>query len=148
IARGLNCLYDRRFVRSLVKHIRQRVAVVPGALSRELIPHPRRLIDFDSLFTAPLSGFADVHDYYARASSSAVLSRIAVPTLIITAVSDPIVPVASFERASYSPTTQLVIACCGGHLGFVATRGIDPDLRWLDWRVVQWVQSRAAPSFV
>ena len=53
--------------------------------------------------------------------------------------SDPIVPVASFERASYSATTQVVIAACGGHLGFVAARGLDPDLRWLDWRIVDWV---------
>jgi hypothetical protein len=143
--RGLNWLYDRRFVRSLVKHIRKQVATVPDALSRPLVPHPRRLVDFDSLFTAPLSGFADVHDYYAQASSGVVLSRIAVPTLIVAAASDPIVPVASFERASYSQATQLVIAPCGGHLGFIAAGGIDPDRRWLDWRVVDWVLSHSAP---
>src|SRR4029079_19789302 len=105
-------------------------------------PHPSRLVDFDSLFTAPLAGFADVHDYYARATSAVVLSRITVPTLIFAAASDPIVPVASFEQANYSPTTQVVIAPCGGHLGFIAMRGHDPDRRWLDWRVVEWVQSR------
>jgi uncharacterized protein len=140
--RGLNRFYDQRFVRSLVRHIGQQITAVPDALSRPLVPHPRRLLDFDSLFTAPLAGFADVHDYYARASSNSVLSRIAVPTLIVTAATDPIVPAASFERATYSPTTQLVIAPCGGHLGFIAMRGHDSDRRWLDWRVVEWVQSR------
>jgi len=66
-------------------------------------------------------------------SSARVLSQIAVPTLIITAASDPIVPVASFEAASYSPATQLIVASCGGHLGFIAARGADPrDRRWLD----------------
>jgi predicted alpha/beta-fold hydrolase len=141
--RGLNRLYDRRFVVGLVKHIRQRVTAVPDALSRPLVPHPRRLIEFDGLFTAPLSGFSDVHDYYARASSCNVLARIAVPTLIVTAANDPIVPVAAFEPATYSPTTQLVIAPCGGHLGFIAKRGLDPDIRWLDWRIVDWVTSQA-----
>jgi uncharacterized protein len=144
IQRGLNRLYDRRFVRGLVKHIRQRVDLVPDVLSRPLVPRPRRLMEFDSLFTAPLAGFADVHDYYTRASSGALLGQIAVPTLIVAAASDPIVPVAPFERASYSATTQLVIAPCGGHLGFVAAAGIDPDRRWLDWRVVEWVTSHAS----
>jgi uncharacterized protein len=143
IQSGLNQFYDRRFVRSLVKHIGQQKALVPDALSRPLVPRPRRLQEFDSLFTAPLGGFADVHDYYARASSGVVLNRIAVPTLIITAASDPIVPVAAFEQASYSPTTQLHIAACGGHLGYIAAGGIDADRRWLDWRVVEWIASRS-----
>jgi predicted alpha/beta-fold hydrolase len=144
--RGLNRVYDGRFVSALVKHVRQRTALVPEALARPLVPQPRRLIEFDSLFTAPLSGFADVHDYYAQASSCMVLSRIAVPALIITAASDPIVPANAFEQASYSATTQVVIAPCGGHLGFIARRGIDPDLRWLDWRIVDWITSRASRS--
>jgi predicted alpha/beta-fold hydrolase len=143
IQRGFNRVYDRRFVRSLVRHIRQRTALVPGALSRPLVPRPRRLLEFDSLFTAPLAGFTDVQDYYIRTSSGAFLTRIAVPTLIVTAASDPIVPVAPFERATYSATTQLVIAPCGGHLGFIAAAGIDPDLRWLDWRVVEWITGQS-----
>jgi predicted alpha/beta-fold hydrolase len=142
IQRGLKRLYDRRFVRALVRHIRRQEALVPGALSAPLIPRPRRLMDFDTLFTAPLAGFADVDDYYTRASSSSLLARITVPTLILTAASDPIVPVQPFELASYSPATQLQIAPCGGHLGFVAARGIDTDIRWLDWRVVQWITSQ------
>jgi uncharacterized protein len=139
IQRGMSRMYDRRFVWLLVQHIRQRDRLVPSAHSRALVPPPRRLMDFDSLFTAPLSGFADVHDYYTRASSVRVLDRIAVPTLIVTAASDPIVPVACFERASYSATTQLHIAPCGGHLGFVGARNGDPDIRWLDWRIVDWL---------
>jgi uncharacterized protein len=148
IQRGLNRLYDRRFVRSLVRHIRRRASLVPDALSAPLIPRPRRLMEFDSLFTAPLAGFADVDDYYMRASSGSLLNRIAVPTSIITAASDPIVPVQPFELASYSSTTQLQIAPCGGHLGFVAAPGIDNDIRWLDWRVVQWITSQTARRMV
>jgi predicted alpha/beta-fold hydrolase len=141
IQRGINRLYDRRFVRTLIDHIQQRDVLLPTAHSRPLIPCPQRLMDFDSLFTAPLSGYADVHDYYARASSGPVLAQVAVPTLIVTAASDPIVPVACFERACYSASTNLVIAPCGGHLGFVAAGKNDPDSRWLDWRIVDWVTS-------
>jgi predicted alpha/beta-fold hydrolase len=142
IQRGLNRLYDRRFANALVGQIGARNVLVPSAFTRPLTPRPFRLMDFDRLFTAPLGGFADVHDYYARASSGPVLSRIAVPTLIIAAASDPIVPVATLERASYSATTHLHVAPCGGHMGFVAGPGTDPDRRWMDWRVVDWVLSQ------
>jgi predicted alpha/beta-fold hydrolase len=141
IQRGLNRIYDRAFVKALIKHIAARNELVPDAHSRPLVPSPRRLMDFDSLFTAPLSGFADVYDYYSRASSGPLLPKISVPTLIITAASDPIVPIACFEQAAYSPTTQLLIASCGGHLGFIAAKNHDPDLRWLDWRTVDWIES-------
>ncbi len=144
IQRGMNQLYDRRFVRTLINHIRQRDILIPSAHSRPLIPRPSRLMDFDSLFTAPLSGYADVYDYYTRASSGPVLAQIAVPTLIVTAASDPIVPVACFEEASFSPSTQVVIAACGGHLGFVAAGNGDPDSRWLDWRIVDWIKQQGS----
>jgi uncharacterized protein len=144
IQQGVNCVYDRRFARLLIKQITARNALVPDAFSRPLVPRPSRLMDFDSLFTSPLAGFADVNDYYARASSGPRLKNIAVPALIVTAASDPIVPVATFKQASYSPTTHVHIAPCGGHMGFVAAAGSDADRRWIDWRVVDWVSARAA----
>lgn len=143
IQRGFNQFYDRRFARALVRQIALRNALVPDALTRPLQPRPSRLMDFDSMFTAPLGGFADVHDYYARASCGPLLHQIRVPALIITAATDPIVPVAAFERASFSSTTTVHIAPCGGHMGFVAARGADPDCRWVDWRIVDWVLSRS-----
>jgi predicted alpha/beta-fold hydrolase len=141
--RGWNRLYDRRFVRNLVRYIERRSTVRPDAHALPLVPRPKRLIDFDAMFTAPLSGFADTDDYYTQASSGRLLPRISVPTLIVTAASDPIVPVGPFEHASYSPTTQLVITPCGGHLGYVAAKSSDPDHRWLDWRVVEWITTQA-----
>jgi predicted alpha/beta-fold hydrolase len=137
----LNHFYDRKFVRALLKHIQRRKDLVPGALHRPLDPPPRRLVEFDNRFTAPLAGFADAEDYYIRASSGALLRHITVPTLILSAANDPIIPVKPFETASYSPTTKLIITPCGGHLGFIAKSGTDPDRRWLDWRVIEWIES-------
>jgi predicted alpha/beta-fold hydrolase len=143
--RGTNRLYDRRFVRNLLAHVARRQRHVPDALTRPLKPRPRLLVEFDERFTAPLSGFADVNDYYQRASSGPLLRHIAVPTLIVAAATDPIIPVAPYERACYSPTTQLVITPCGGHLGFFGRPGVDPDRRWLDWRVVDWIAAQTVP---
>jgi predicted alpha/beta-fold hydrolase len=141
--RATNRIYDRTFLKSLLRHIERRKAAVPDALARPLHPPPRRLVEFDDRFTAPLSGFADAEDYYIRASSRSLLRHIAVPTLILTAANDPIIPLAPFEKASYSPTTRLFITSCGGHLGFIARAGTDPDRRWLDWRVIEWIESHA-----
>lgn len=141
--RGANRLYNRRFVLNLVRHIsRQKLDLWEHFQQRSL--RPRFLQDFDDQVTAPLSGFASAEDYYARAGAVRVLKDIVVPALIIAAANDPIVPVGPFEKASYSPTTQLTITPCGGHLGFVAATGIDPDRRWLDWRVVDWVMSHSS----
>jgi predicted alpha/beta-fold hydrolase len=143
IQRGTNLIYDRSFVTGLLKHLERRKKLVPGALTRPLNPRPRKLFEFDTHFTAPLAGYADAHDYYSRASSGPLLCRITVPTLIVTAASDPIIPVGPFEQASYSATTQVVITPCGGHLGFIGRAGVDPDRRWLDWRVIDWITAHA-----
>jgi hypothetical protein len=42
-----------------------------------------------------------------------------------------------------SDTTDLVITPCGGHLGFIGSGGSDPDRRWLDWRIIEWMTSHA-----
>lgn len=136
---GKNRLYDRSFVAGLLKQIQRRKRQVPGALMRPLDPPPKKLYDFDTHFTAPLAGYADAHEYYTRCSSAPLLRHIRVPTLIITAASDPIIPVGPFEAATYSPTTQLVITPCGGHLGFIGRAGLDADRRWLDWRILDWI---------
>jgi hypothetical protein len=108
---------------------------------------PRRLREFDDLYTAPLSGFSGVREYYSRASSAPYLASIRVPTLIITAEDDPVVPVSMFERHPVSSATTLHVTHYGGHLGYVGVAGVDPDRRWLDWRIVEWVMDRnhAAP---
>jgi predicted alpha/beta-fold hydrolase len=141
--RRVNRVYDRRFVKNLLTLVQRRKQQVEGALHRTFATRPQRLVDFDEHYTAPLSGFAGAQEYYERASSAPVLRHVSVPTLIVTAASDPIIPVGPFERTTYSDTTQLIIAPCGGHLGFFGRAGIDPDRRWLDWRIVDWVASHS-----
>jgi len=148
LQRGLNRLYDRRFVVALLKEVERRAAEALDDEQSACQAVPRWLTEFDAVYTAPRSGFDSVEHYYTSASSGPLLRRIAVPALILAAASDPIVPVSLFERASYSPSTQTVLTPCGGHLGFVAARSADPDRRWSDWRVVDWVQAQAAGALL
>ena len=142
IGSGWNRIYDRSFVRSLMRYVRNRRAGdAVFELARQGL-RPRTLYEFDELFTAPLGGFADVKDYYARCSTFEQLHKVTFPTQILTAADDPLVPVATFHEAEYSDVIQLTVTNDGGHLGYVGARDAtsDADWHWMDWRVVDWVE--------
>lgn len=139
LKRGMGRLYDRNYARFLWNHLRGRarqVAICGEALRQR---RPRTIVEFDARFTAPWGGFDSVEHYYATASAKDVLQNIHVPTIILTAADDPVVPEAIFDEASLSDCVRLHRTDHGGHLGFIAARNGDPDRRWMDWRVVQWV---------
>jgi predicted alpha/beta-fold hydrolase len=142
LQQGVNRIYDRHYVKRCLHSVEQRRRDVPGGLMRDLTPWPRTLRDFDNVFTAPLGGFRDVDDYYDQASALHLIRRIRVPTLIITAIDDPIIPAACFERLTYPDGVHLRFASGGGHLGFFGRSGTDPDRRWIDWRIVDWAKLR------
>lgn len=132
-----NRFYDRNFVRWLQRYHRNRKPLFPD----EEVPQnfPPGLLEYDALITAPQSGFVDAADYYNRASAGPLLKHISVPALVLAAEDDPIIPIANFQPNLCSATTQLEITPGGGHLGFIGTASKDPDRRWIDWRVVDWV---------
>lgn len=132
-----NRFYDRNFIRWLQKHHLLRKPLYPD----EKLPErfPPGLLEYDAQVTAPQCGFADAAEYYQKASAGPLLPKIEVPTLVVAAEDDPIIPVANFQQATLASNTQLEVTTSGGHLGFVGTNGKDPDHRWIDWRVVDWV---------
>ena len=132
-------MYDRQYAKYLWKHLRHRSSVVPGFAAALQQQQPRRIYDFDERFTAPLGGFDSVEHYYETASAKSVLTQIRVPTLILSSDDDPIVPGHVFRDALLPSNVQLHLTDHGGHLGFIAASGDEPDRRWMDWRVVDLV---------
>ncbi|MCA9054702.1 MAG: alpha/beta fold hydrolase [Planctomycetaceae bacterium] len=136
VARGA---YDRHFARLLYRQVRgssQWNDESPLATSGR---RPTRLIEFDELFTAPLSGFENAQHYYASASAGPVIPQIRVPTLILSAADDPLIPHAMLTALKRPASVLLHLERHGGHLGYIARQGIDPDRHWMDWRVVDWL---------
>jgi len=134
----LGRLYDKKFLQLLYQHINARKARFPDepiAFERK----PRKLFEFDDQFTAPMSGYEGAADYYARCSSKQFIPSIQIPTFIVTAADDPLVPVDQFQIVDLPSEVHLHIAPSGGHLGFLSGSHQDADRRWLDWRVVDWV---------
>jgi predicted alpha/beta-fold hydrolase len=139
---GMNRIYDKHYVWRCIRQVERRRRLVPNALHRDLWPRPRSLREFDNVFTAPLGGFNDADDYYDQASARRVVPNIRVQTLILTAVDDPIIPASGFEQINYPDCVHVRMASAGGHMGFFSRAGLDPDRRWMDWRVVDWVKLR------
>lgn len=131
--------YDRHFLKTMWREFCQRAKRFHDAPWVELARAPRRLREFDDQVTAPLAGYRDAEDYYTRTSVGPRLSEIRIPTRVITAADDPIVPAEPLVCFARATRVEVQVTKNGGHLGFVGRRGQDPDRRWIDWRVIDWV---------
>jgi predicted alpha/beta-fold hydrolase len=132
-----NRVYERRFVRDLVRDALRRQSFFPD-LPPVAFPRGLTLRHFDELYTAPRNGFAGVDDYYRRASSFALIERIAVPALILTARDDPFIAVEPFEELRVGGHVRVHILARGGHVGFVGWDGAG-GVRWAERRVADWL---------
>ena len=88
--------------------------------------------------TAPFFGFGTADNYYATQSSDQYLDQIRVPTLLIQAKDDPLIPFEIFDHPAIreNPNIKLVAVEHGGHLGFVSRR--TPRF-WVDRVVLRWL---------
>ena len=135
-----NRVYDRHFVKSLIARHRERLRRVPWAKAVYVPRAPRTLREFDEFLTAPINGFASAADYYERSSSGPLLKAIRRPTRLLVSRDDPVIPVDQFDCLPSNSALRLTVTERGGHLGFIGRRGVDADRRWMDWRVVEWVE--------
>ncbi|MGI9173898.1 MAG: YheT family hydrolase [Rhodothermales bacterium] len=122
IARRSNWIYQRRFLRSLGPKIQAKQSLFPDVCGTLDLAGIRTLRDFDDRFTAPVHGFRNAADYYARSSSKSFLPHIAIPTLLVNAADDPFLPPSCYpiEEAQASERLYLQTPRHGGHVGFVA----------------------------
>lgn len=120
IGRGFNRLvYTTMFMRTMKPKALAKLAQHPGLFDRDRMLAARDLREFDDMFTAPLHGFRDADDYYARASARPHLHRIRIPALVLNARNDPFVPSWSLPRAGEVGTAvTLWQPAQGGHVGF------------------------------
>ncbi len=141
IDRGLNRIYTRHFLRTLLPKSLAMAARFPGLLDAERIRRPRTMHAFDNAVTAPIHGFADTADYWLRASSKPWLRAVTLPTLVLNARNDPFVPAASLPGPDeVGPGVVLEQPAGGGHCGFL-TAPFPGRLNWLPERLLQFFTS-------
>lgn len=135
-------LYTAYFLRSLKRKLRAKRALLDDGIEIERALHARTLREFDEALTAPLHGFADASDYYARSDSRAWLGRIRVPVLLLQGRDDPFLGPGALPEAEVDANPHLTEAFApgGGHVGFVDGR--------VPWRPVVWADAEAARFLV
>lgn len=143
-----NFFYERHFVRKLLQRYALKAALFPQRYPRDGFGPIRSVREFDDKITAPNFGYRDAQDYYEHSSARNLVSRIRVPTLILTAQDDPLVPYAPFLAAGVreNPAITFEAPADGGHCGFISAHP-GPCRFWAEHRIVSFCENlRGVPS--
>ncbi|KAI8908328.1 Alpha/Beta hydrolase protein [Gorgonomyces haynaldii] len=113
-------------------------------LDLDAIRNVKDIVSFDHLATAPIGGYKTVHDYYRKASSVQRIPDITIPTLLFTAVDDPIAhqELIPWYEVEANPNIILATTSKGGHLGWYRDGwdNIIPTKRWFQRPVAEYIQ--------
>jgi predicted alpha/beta-fold hydrolase len=148
--RGFSRFYQAHFLRSLRRKAIGKSEHYPQALQPEVVRRARTLYQFDDLVTAPVHGFRDADDYYARSSSLHYLASVRTPTLLLSARDDPFLPKQVLDEvrgiARSNPSLELEFVERGGHVGFIS--GMIPwrPFYYAEWRIAEFFESTLADS--
>jgi uncharacterized protein len=143
INKGFSRFYQRFFLSSLRRKAAEKARRFPDLLPSGKIAELRTLEDFDDLITAPVHGFLNAQDYYARSSSLQYLKTIRLKTLLFSAVDDPMLPSVVLDEvreiARGNPALEVDFVQKGGHAGFVTGS--------IPWRPFYYAEHRAGEFF-
>lgn len=137
----LNLPYRAYFLRRLRRTVRSRASAYPHHYEGIELPSALSLRAFDDAVVAPLGGFRDAADYYARSSALRVLADVRVPTLLIEAEDDPFIPFDVYDDARIRTNRRIRLLATrhGGHAGFWAPPPAgDRDAFWAENRAVDF----------
>ncbi len=133
--RPLNVVYRHYFVKALREVFAAKAAQFPDVFDMDLFDKARTWREIDTHFSAPINGFASADEFYYHASSQNFLKDIQIPTLIIAAQNDPIIPFQCVPESVCSdhPYLYLEAPDRGGHVGFTR-KGRKEMYAWIDYR--------------
>jgi len=91
---------------------------------RSAIVAARNFVELDEEFIAPRNGYRDANDYWENCQALGYLSDIRIPTFLLHAQDDPIVPVKPYFDFDWSINKKLILELTrhGGHVGFHGVR--------------------------
>ena len=134
--------YRAFYLRPLRRKALRKAVMFPGALDAGRIRRARTFREFDDLATAPMNGYRDAEDYWARCSSGPMLERIRRPALVISAKDDPIARVDGVLDGLRNPHLTALVTERGGHVGFVSGSALRPRY-WSEEVGFQYLEERA-----
>lgn len=137
-----NKIYLWRFLQTLKPKIEGKSQLYPDSFDIQRWKEVKTFWDFDHIYTGPLHGFEGADDYYQRCSSMYFVENITIPTLIVHAMNDPLVPYQSLpiNIISNLPNVYLELTQQGGHCGFKPRRFLKRSVYWSELRALSFLQ--------
>jgi predicted alpha/beta-fold hydrolase len=135
-------VYTRMFLNSMKPKALAKLKQYPGLFDEAALRAAQDLHAYDNVLTAPLHGFADAEDYWARCSAKPGLRGMRdVPALLLNARNDPFIPASSLPtKGEVGPAVTLWQPHEGGHVGFPAGRFPPGHVAALPEAVGRWLQ--------
>ncbi len=136
-------IYMQRFLRDLKVKMQEKAEKFPELIDVSGFDSIRSFHEFDNRYTAPLHGFRDAQDYWARCSALGRLKDIRVPALMVNAADDPFLSPECFpeSRRVLGAHVGLEVPRWGGHVGFV--EHARDGFYWSERRALAFLQSMA-----
>ena len=133
-----NKIYLERFLKTLRSKVQEKHQRFPAELDLRGLGAIHSFAGFDGQFTAPLHGFSSAEDYWERSSSRQFLGKISIPTLLVSALNDPILgpKCYPFDEARLNKSFFLETPPQGGHLGFYTASGY-----WSETRAIEFLSA-------
>ncbi len=123
-------LYHDYFVRKWTRSLLRKQAAWPGHYDFAPLLRSRDLRRMTEDLVLRYAGFGDLRSYLAGyAITGARLARLAVPSTVLAALDDPMIPAPDLARLAPSPALRVVTTEHGGHCGFLERLHAPP---WVD----------------
>lgn len=137
-------VYTRMFLKTMKPKALERLALHPKLFDERALHASRDLYEFDNIFTAPLHGFKNTEDYWARASAKPRMADIQIPALALNARNDPFMPASSLPQpGKVGKHVTLWQPAQGGHVGFPGGK-FPGHVHSMPRAVGQWLLDHAA----
>lgn len=133
-----NLLYKTLFRKRLEYKIGLKAQIFPDQIDTQYFKTIKKWRDFDQQYSAPLNGFDDVEDFYYQASAKHFIPKLNIPSLLVNAINDPIIPTtcSPLELAKHHDYFYLETPKEGGHVGFTIK---DDPVSWMEYRAWEFI---------
>ena len=133
-----NKFYKNRFLGKLKHKMALKAEQFPELIDRDLLERVNSFDEFDTYFTATLHGFKDAADFYESVSPDNWMDQIAIPTLIINALNDPLLGEKCYPVKIAESKSEILLEMPkrGGHTGFTLK---NQEFTWSEFRFLEFL---------
>jgi uncharacterized protein len=113
-------LYPRYFVLKWTRSLQRKQAAWPGAFDFSPLLRSRNLRRMTADLVRSHTGYGDLQSYLAGyAITGQRLAGLTVPSTVLCALDDPMIPASDLELLPHEPLLRVVVTRHGGHCGFL-----------------------------